>query len=243
MNGDPEIPGGDGVLNRGLVEDNIVWANGRSGGAGINMTHVQDIIVRNNLLHHNLAGGITVYQDTGTPDQASKRVLITGNTVWYAPGEGRSGINVQTTSSQVIVVGNIFVSGGRRGAVEVNARDLGSIYSDRNVFWGAPDSSFVERQGQSLSLDEWRSSTSNERFTVAADPHFVDPEAGDFRLAPGSAAINLAPVRDEIIRILDSLDLHLLSERYRPLPQRDLEGSPRPAGAAPDAGAYECGAK
>ncbi|MBN2290306.1 MAG: right-handed parallel beta-helix repeat-containing protein, partial [Candidatus Glassbacteria bacterium] len=83
VNGDPEY-GGDGVISFGIIEGNICYKNGRPlGGAGINMTHVQDVIVRNNLLYHNYAGGITFYQDTGTFEQGSKRALITGNTVVY----------------------------------------------------------------------------------------------------------------------------------------------------------------
>lgn len=240
MNGDPNIPGGDGVLNDGLVEDNIIWGNGRSGGAGINMTHVQDVIVRNNLLHHNLAGGITVYQDHGTFGQASKRVLITGNTVFFARDQGRTGVNVQTTSSHVAVIGNIFVSGGRRGAVEFNARHLGSVYSDRNVYWGVPDSVVIEQRSRRLSLEDWRVRTSNDRFSVVANPRFVNPEAGDFRLSPGSPAIDLGSGVEEIVRVLERIgDFGLTVERLSALPRRDLDGDPRPNGTAPDAGAFE----
>ncbi|HLA41420.1 MAG TPA: right-handed parallel beta-helix repeat-containing protein, partial [Candidatus Glassbacteria bacterium] len=136
LNGDPEIPGGDGVLNEGVVERNIIWGNGKSGGAGINMTHVHDVVVRNNILFNNLAGGITVYQDTGTFEQGSKRVVIIGNTVVFLGNLGRSGVNVQTTSEKVVVAGNIFISGGKRGNLEVNSDHLETVYSDFNLLWG-----------------------------------------------------------------------------------------------------------
>ncbi len=84
MNGDPEIGGGDGVLNFGIVENNIIYENGGGkGGAGLNMTHVQDIIVRHNLLYRNHAGGITFYQDADASAQGSKRGLFLGNTIVF----------------------------------------------------------------------------------------------------------------------------------------------------------------
>ncbi len=55
---------------------------------------------------------------------------------------------------------------------------------------------------------------------VVADPRFVDVGALDFHLVSGSPAINAATVGDVTT-------------------DHDLEGAPRPKGAAPDLGAYE----
>ena len=54
---------------------------------------------------------------------------------------------------------------------------------------------------------------------VNAPAGFVDPDAGDLRVAPGSAAVDAGD-----------------PESY---PARDRAGDPRPAGGAPDAGAFE----
>lgn len=53
---------------------------------------------------------------------------------------------------------------------------------------------------------------------ITAEPQFVDPDKGDFRLKPGSPGIDMG------------VDVGL---------KTDLEGTPRPQGKAPDIGAFE----
>ena len=240
LNGDPEIPGGDGVLDQGVVEGNIIYGNGTGGGGAINMTHVHDILVRNNLIYKNYAGGITVYQDTGTFEQGSKRVLIMGNTVYYEPGKGRSGVNVQTTSEKVVVVGNIFVSGGRRGTLEVNSEHLSTIVSDCNILWGVGADSLIERKEKLLSFEAWRKLSGNDLHSRHMDPRFIDIDTGNFQPFPGSPAIDAGMKLESVKSILERLEgCDWLLARLVSLPEVDILGSKRPQGAAPDAGAYE----
>jgi len=240
LNGDPEIEGGDGILNRGLVEGNVIWNNGRAGGAGINMTHVQDIIVRNNLIYGNLAGGITVYQDAGSFGQGSKKVLITGNTVFFSPEEGRSCVNINASSEKVAILGNAFISGGRRGVLEINARSLGSVFSDCNLFWGVDSSQTVERWDRRLSLDEWRTLTGCDSRSLIAYPYFVAPKGGDFHLSAHSPAVGLGMALPKVLEVLRGLGgFEWVLARLEGLPAEDLEGAARPDSTAPDAGAYQ----
>ncbi len=240
LNGDPEIEGGDGVLDFGVVEGNTIFRNGRSGGAGINMTHVHDVLVRNNLLYDNLAGGFTVYQDTGAPEQGSKRVAILGNTVYYRPGEGRAPVNIQTTSEQVLVAGNILVSGGERGGLMVNSDHLPSIAGDRNIYWGAPSERLVERGDSLWSLERWRALTGNDPRSRVADPLFRDPANGDFSLRPGSPArASGMPVEEAALRLEALGGCDWLIARLREAPAEDVRRVPR--GAIPSAGALEAG--
>ena len=240
VNGDPEY-GGDGVISYGIIEGNICYKNGRpKGGAGINMTHVQDVIVRNNLLYHNYAGGITFYQDTGTFEQGSKRALITGNTVVYSPGEGRSGVNIMTTSEKVLICGNIFVSGGSRGTIEVNSDHRESIVSDRNIHWGVDPDKIVELKGETVSLKSWQSLTGNDLHSAVADPLFIDPVRGNFQHAGSSKAVDSGLEMKEIRKILERLGgFDWVLSRLDDLPDEDILGRRRPAGRGPDAGAYE----
>jgi len=243
VNGDPEY-GGDGVISFGIIEGNICYKNGRPlGGAGINMTHVQDVIVRNNLLYDNYAGGITFYQDTGTFEQGSKRALITGNTVFYRPGEGRSGVNIMPTSEKVLICGNIFVSGGGRGTLEINSSHLPTIISDYNVIWGIDKSRIVERKDERrISLKSWRDLSGNDLNTVVADPLFAAAEFADFRPRKGSPAVGctMPPgmIREKL-RALGGYDWVL--EQLDRLPDVDLRGNPRGKGNARSAGALRAG--
>ena len=244
LNGDPEMQPGDGVLNFGLVEKNIIYKNGTpSGGAGINMTHVQDAIVRNNLMYNNYAGGFTVYQDAGTFEQSSKRVVIWGNTVYFSRNYGRSCVNVQTTSEKVVIAGNIFVSGGRRGTLEINSDHASTIVSDYNIHWGVGVDSLVERQNKLLSLTTWRSTYGNDLHSVAADPQFVSIDPANFKLAEASPAIDAGMPLDTLKAHLERLEgFEWILARLDSLPQDDILANTRPAGVESDAGAYEKGA-
>ena len=242
MNGDPEM-GGDGVLDFGLVERNIIYKNGTNGGAGINMTHVHDVLVRNNLIYENYAGGFTVYQDTGTFEQGSKRVVIWGNTVYFSRNYGRSCVNVATTSEKVVIAGNIFFSGGRRGTLEVNSDHTNTIVSDYNIHWGVGVDSLIERQDKLLSLTNWRNSYGNDLHSAAADPQFASIDSADFRLAENSPAIDTGMPLDTLKAHLELLgDFEWILARLDSLPDDDILTNTRPAGAGPDAGAYESGA-
>ncbi|MBN2289203.1 MAG: right-handed parallel beta-helix repeat-containing protein [Candidatus Glassbacteria bacterium] len=242
LNGDPEIQGGDGVLNFGVVEGNTIYGNGMRGGGAINMTHVHDVLVRNNLIYLNYAGGITVYQDTGTFEQGSKRVVITGNTVYYRSHTGRSGVNIQTTSEKVLVAGNIFVSGGNRGNLQVESDHLSSIVSDCNVFWGAGEEGVLERRDKRYSLDYWRSLTGNDLHSVVADPQFTNIDSADFRPAAASPAVDAGMPPDSLRAALERLGgFEWVLGRLDSLPAEDIRGRQRPQGAGPDAGAYETG--
>ncbi|MFC1614600.1 right-handed parallel beta-helix repeat-containing protein, partial [Gemmatimonadota bacterium] len=229
FNGDPEY-GGDGVIQYGIIENNIIVGNGAClGGAGINMTHVQDVIVRNNLLYNNYAGGITFYQDTGTFQQGSKRALIYGNTVFNRTGEGRSGVNIMNTSETALICGNIFVSGGRRGCIEVNSEHLPTIASDNNVIWGIDQSEIIERDRErQMSLDAWRKLSGNDKNTVVADPEFINAKLNDYHLQKNSPAVGRAMPLNEIRARLKKLGGYGWTlKQLDKLPDVDLDGKAR----------------
>lgn len=240
VNGDPEY-GGDGVISFGLIERNVCQANGATmGGAAINMTHVQDVIVRNNLLYENLAGGITFYQDAGSFAQGSKRALITGNTVVYLPGTGRTGVNIMPTSEKALICNNIFVSGGKRGCIEVNSEHLPTVLSDYNLIWGIDKAEIIEHEGEKrISLDQWRSISGNDRNTMVADPSFVSPEYGNFHLAKKSPAAGKGMSLEEIKANLKKLGGYEWTLRQLDkLPDEDFDGKPRQSGKGRSAGAF-----
>ena len=244
LNGDPELvqPGSDGVLNYGIVERNIIYGNGQRGGAGINMTHVHDILVRNNLIYNNYAGGFTAYQDTGTFEQGSKRVVIFGNTVYFRQND-RNVVNVAPTSEKVVIANNILVATPNHAVLQIDSDYLNTIVSDRNLFWGTGTAQAVERKSRATTLDSWRNG-GNDRNTIFADPAFVNPGSADFRPADTSKAIDAGMPVDSLKAILERLGgFEWILAQLDSLPDEDILKHHRPAGAGPDIGAYESGAE
>jgi hypothetical protein len=208
MNGDVSL-GGDGVISQALVEDNVIFANGASGGSGINGDGVQDSLIRNNLIYDTHASGISLYRIDGGAPSTGNRVL--NNTVIVA-ADGRWGINVRDGSSGNTLKNNIvFSRHGYRGALSVCAACLSGFVSDHNVV----ENRFTLDDGDSvLTLAAWQAATGQEANSVTlTDPDalFVDSPGGEFHLAPGPAVDAGEPLAD-------------VSD--------DLDGNPRPIGPA-----------
>jgi parallel beta-helix repeat protein len=217
MNGDASL-GGDGVISQALVEDNVIFANGASGGSGINGDGVQDSLIRNNLIYDTHASGISLYRIDGGAPSTGNRVL--NNTVIVA-ADGRWGINVRDGSSGNTLKNNIvFSRHGYRGALSVCSACLSGFVSDHNVV----ENRFTLDDGDSvLTLAAWQAATGQDTNSVTVgdpDALFVDSPGGDFHLAPGPAVDAGEPLAD-------------VSD--------DLDGNPRPLGSAWDAGCYEAG--
>ncbi len=249
LNGDPELiyPGedDDGVLNFGIVERNIIHDNGTRGGAGINMTHVRDVIVRNNLLYNNIAGGFTFYADTTDQNYTSRRALIMHNTVYFRPFSGRAVVNIQNTSEGVVIVNNILVTGGGQNPVlQVWASKYNSILSDYNVLWGVDSSGIATvNDRQTYSLGNWRNSRKSDLNSFYADPLFVSVADSLFSPSDASPAVDAAAPLDTVRAMVARLDSSgWLLGRLDSLENDDLYGNSRPAGAAADMGAIELGA-
>ena len=77
MNGDLNM-GGDGIISHAIVENNVIWENGKPrGGSAINCDGVSDSIIRNNLCYDNHASGISLYAIDAT-EGSSRTVVCNG---------------------------------------------------------------------------------------------------------------------------------------------------------------------
>ena len=212
----------DGVISEAVVEGNLVVGNGHGtcsgagGGSGINGDGVQDSLIRNNLIWDTHASGISLYQIDGGEPATGNRVL--GNTIHVA-ADGRWAVNIQDGSTGNTVVGNTLWSDhANRGAIAACASCLTGLVSDRN----AVEDRFSADGGDTfITLAQWQTATGQDHSSAIASPAalFVDPAGGDYHPKPGSAALELAPVRADLTA--------------------DLEGAVRPQGTSSDAGAFE----
>jgi hypothetical protein len=84
LNGDASM-GGDGMISRAVVADNILYQNGAErGGAAVNLDGVSHSRITGNTIFANLAGGLALYRAGGA--EASHHNLISGNLVRMPPG-------------------------------------------------------------------------------------------------------------------------------------------------------------
>jgi hypothetical protein len=198
------------------VENNVIYNNGAGGGAAINMDGVSDSLVLNNLIYQNHASGIALFQQNGA--ECSQNNRIWHNTI-SMPGDGRWALIIASpdcVNNQLY--NNIFYSEhAYRGSVNLPAASISGLESDYNIVTDR----FTTDDGDSiLTLVEWQALGYDANSFIAAPAQlFVDAAAQNFHLFAASAAVDAG-------RSLSGA-------------AADLEGNPRPAGAAPDTGAYE----
>ncbi len=215
MNGDVSM-GGDGIISGALVENNVIYDNGRGGGSGINADGVQNSVFRNNLIYGNHASGMSLYRIDGGGGSSGN--LVANNTIVGA-ADSRWALNINSGSTGNTVVNNALYSHHSfRGSITISPDSLAGFKSDYN----AVESRFTLDDGDSvLSLDQWRAATGQDAHSIVAAPNqlFVNADAGDYHLSATSPALDAGTLTGA--------------------PTVDLDGISRPSGAGVDIGAYE----
>lgn len=227
-----------------LVERNTATRCGSVGGSAINCGATLDSMIRNNVLYRNLAGGIAFSSAWGSgslgiidrtvqsirspsaPDNA--RNTVVANTVYFENGKGRACLALRERCPGFYIRNNIFW-GGLGGVIFVSRESESGLNIDNNVI--------LTYEGQtqmgdryptdvgptpSCTFDQWRAKGFDKHSKFSVDPLFVSIPANDYRLRPGSPAIDAG--RD-------------VGERCG----ADFAGTVRPQGKAFDCGAYEYG--
>ncbi len=217
FNGD-ESMGGDGIMSNGLIEGNLLYDNG-NGGAAINLDGIEETVIRNNVITNNRATGIAIFQQDGAI--CSRNNTVIHNTI-QMPDNGRWAILISgtgCTGNQIF--NNIILSDHAfRGAISLPATSVSGIASDYNIVANR----FSTDDGDSnQTLAAWQQRGYDTHSVVAsAGALFVDP-GSDFHLLAGAVAVDMATGAHTTVL--------------------DADRRNRPAGAAPDVGAYEFSAE
>lgn len=189
-----------GTLTNVKVTGNTVYRCKQ--GIAISSEHggpVSNVLISNNLVYNNINYGIIITNWTGgdsVGDALRKNISIFNNTAF---GNGAGGIRIGTRNIEGLDVVNNIVA-ANKGA-QLSALDANAVtQSAANLIWAGPPGNVVLG-------------------AVTADPSFVNPSSGDFRLRAASAAIDSGITLDSV--------------------PRDVTGVLRPQGAAYDIGAYE----
>ncbi|MGD1277663.1 MAG: right-handed parallel beta-helix repeat-containing protein [Tepidisphaeraceae bacterium] len=177
--------GGDGIITGAVVEANIVYDNGRAGGAAINLDGVGLSTVDDNLIYDNHATGIALYRQDGAAPPADD--VIVNNTV-VMPADARWALSLSDGANGIFVGNNILLTqSDRRGVLSVAADSRAGLLSDHN----AVSNRFSDDGGDSnLSLANWRRQTGQDANSMLATPQglFANFARRDFHLAQHSPA-------------------------------------------------------
>jgi len=222
----------DGLCTGALLENNVIWENGRGGGAAINLDGVVDSVVRNNLVYANSASGIVAYGDAdgrpgdglgggdgfdGNGRRGPSGLVVVHNTVVMPVGSSRSALLVRYSfgSKKNVLKNNILLHPGGTSLELGGPADLALLESDHNVL------DAVSYGDAELDVASWQRLHARDARSLSAPAArlFVNAGASDFRLAEGSPAIDRGVVVSGAVL--------------------DLAQQARSRGAAPDIGAFE----
>lgn len=188
---------------RAKIHDNVVYGNR---GPNVYVDSSSNVEVFNNTIYatgHESKAGIMLAVEDYSESKVLDNVKVYNNVLY---GNANAGLTFwkegDGSISNIQIVNNTF-HGNAAGAV-TSSTDIGGENLLRNNIFGEGD----------VTLDNFVTD-----HNVTGDPGFVNPEAGDFHLSPGSAAIDAGTGQSA--------------------PMFDRDNQPRPAGAAVDAGAYE----
>ena len=202
INGDGDLDG-DGIITNWEISSNVVSENSlRGGSTAINLDGAVKGRAFNNLLYGNGKGGFVLWQGNGS--SASNDNVFYNNTV-YNPGGGKAAFILYTGAARNVIFNNILFS--KKGGIEVDEYEAGEgNQHDYNL----------------VTNILGKSKLAKNEAKVAPEAVFVDPAKGDFRLKPGSPAV----------------DRGALTFAGRKVNAVDLEGRARDKGT-PDLGCYE----
>ncbi|MGA3067266.1 MAG: right-handed parallel beta-helix repeat-containing protein [Tepidisphaeraceae bacterium] len=190
--------GGTGIITGALIDGNIIFNNGASGGAAINLDGVQQSTIENNLIYDNHSAGIAIYRHDGAA--SPKDDIVVNNTILMA-SDARWAVAVLDSATGIFLGNNIILTNSqRRGAISVADDSKAGLTSDFNA---VADRFSADGGDSILSLQDWQQATGQDTHSMLATPDgmFADLEKGDFHLAQDSPAQNAgsllhAPTKD-----------------------------------------------
>ncbi len=218
INADPSM-GGDGISSECTIENNIVYNNGKGGGAAINLASVRDSVIKNNLIYNNFAGGIALWDDAQGNEWGSKNNKILHNTIYFSDYDGRWAISIKNGSVKNSVYNNILLGGGS-GGFEYNESSLEGLKIDYNIYYRKNSNYMINNDDENeITLNGWQNrGYDTHSFFKSPSELFVNLSGFDFHLKSGSPAIDKG--KDAEVKY-------------------DFEGDERPQGSGYDIGCDE----
>jgi MYXO-CTERM domain-containing protein len=181
--------GAPGIISNAVVEDNIIYMNGVTGGSGINCDGIQDSIIQDNLIYAEHASGISLYMIDAA--EGAKNDVVVNNTIVEA-SDGRWALNINSGSTGTIAYNNIFMNlNSAHGSIAI-ASDSFPITSDYNAVVDKFD--LIDSAGNDnfVTFAEWQTMTGQDAHSFISTPAalFANANADNYQLSSTSPAID-----------------------------------------------------
>lgn len=212
----------DGLVRNCVFRDNVATPSASGGGAAAG-GNGRSLTFENCLFYNNRADRGGVFSFSGAindPFAEPTQVAIVNCTVANNTAT-ELGSAILHRSQRILVVNSVFAGNG-------SAPDVGGWPIPNATELTVVDSLFDDGPPELVSPVFLRTEG-----LIVAPPVFVAPALGDFRLAPGSPAIDAGRASADFLEIFGYGVLPIDA------PGEDLDGAPRPVGPAHDLGAYE----
>lgn len=168
INGDA-TQGGDGVISDAVVENNIIYDNGKLGGSAINCDGVTGAVIRNNLIDDNHRSGISLYRIDGGAPSTGNRVV---NNAIRMASDARFAIKIEDGSTGNTLRDNILLAGAPgQVSLDICAACVTGLVSDHNAVSDA-----FSIDGAGLTFADWRARSGQDAtsFLAPTTALFVD---------------------------------------------------------------------
>jgi parallel beta-helix repeat protein len=147
----------DGSISGAVVENNILYRNGRGGGAAMNLMSVRDSLFVNNLFLHTYSGGICLFADFAGTSWGCRNNHFVNNTIHFKANEGRYGFFFMEGSTDNVLRNNVVSAG--IGPALMYTPDSERNDTDYNVLYSASEPERVARtedRSANFSLKHWQ---------------------------------------------------------------------------------------
>jgi hypothetical protein len=210
FNGDLSV-GGDGIIEGLVVDGNVLHGLVHN---ALNMDGVQDSLITNNLVFDVQAHALRAYAIDGAEGPVGLTVV---NNTFDLSDDGRSPFKVSEDGGGHVVFNNILLTENENDG-SIMVEDPAGVTSSHNAVVDrfSPDGDAI------VSLVEWQA-LGLDAGSMVVDASLFVARGSDYRVNGGSP----------------TLDAGLAEFSGTSAPANDIEGRPRPGGAAVDLGAYE----
>jgi len=178
-----------GQIVNSTIRNNLIYNNGRLGGAAINLDGVSQSFIYNNVIFNNFAGGIVSFAFDGVNPGSN---TIIHNTVYFSDPLGRYGIALHDGSNNNVVGNNILITAnGIHYAIDVEGAGTGNNIDYNAVYVPNGNNQTFTDGTNVFTPEEWAAAGYGSHTVLLPDPTtlFTAVATNDYSEVPGGPTV------------------------------------------------------